>query len=349
MKDQNKKVKCEICDREFKSLKALSIHLSKCHHENSQSYYDKYFLQDNSDKNCLNCGKKTSFQGLIKGYARYCSPMCVGRCELSKEKSKKTNFKKYGCEYSGQSSDVKKKRVKTCRKRYGVDNVFQVPENQETYKRTCLKKFGAEYPNQCEEVKEKRRFTCRKRYGMDNIFLLPEIQEKIKQTNYEKYGVEYPFQLLELQEKYKRTCQNKYGVDHPTKTPEARHKSRLTAIKRINHQCSNGEPSTPNIGKNERICLNELELYCKLKIERNSQIIGFFPDGRIDNLKILLEFDESHHFKSKDGDYIDKDVFRQGELEKEGYEFFRIKQTEWLENPRLIKLKFKQFVEERIG
>jgi len=91
----------------------------------------------------------------------------------------------------------------------------------------------------------------------------------------------------------------------------------------------------------EGICLDELQKYTEYKIIRNPQIIGYFPDGLIEELKLDIEFDEKEH----DYQYhIDSDIIRDQDFEHSGYQVFRIKEKDWFENKETVINEFKRII-----
>lgn len=116
---------------------------------------------------------------------------------------------------------------------------------------------------------------------------------------------------------------------------ESIRKIREAAIDIVEKQCLNGAPIFPRVGKNEDSCFQILSELISYPIHRNIKIIGYFPDGVIPELKIIIEFDESFHFNT-DGSYLQRDIDRQKDLEDEGYIFYRIKEHEWLSNRETI-------------
>ena len=59
-------IKCELCNRQFKSFTALSKHLSKIHHFDKQLYFNIYYLKSTLDGFCKTCGKPTKFLEFVK-------------------------------------------------------------------------------------------------------------------------------------------------------------------------------------------------------------------------------------------------------------------------------------------
>lgn len=68
-------MKCKICNFEAKSYKGLGIHLWTLHKLKSETYYNR-FMKKEGDGKCLQCGDKTRFLNLGKGFKKYCSLLC---------------------------------------------------------------------------------------------------------------------------------------------------------------------------------------------------------------------------------------------------------------------------------
>jgi very-short-patch-repair endonuclease len=80
------------------------------------------------------------------------------------------------------------------------------------------------------------------------------------------------------------------------------------------------------IGKYEKSCLDILEDIIKFKIDRNIQLIGYFPDGYIKELNLVIEFDEEHHnWTYQKNIDIKKDL----DYNKVGLNVIRIKKVDW--------------------
>lgn len=86
-KENNESVsmKCEICDEiitapvDFKLESAFNAHLKEKHNITySKAYYDTYLKKDEKEGICPICKKPTSYRGLLKGYAKFCSNECFG-------------------------------------------------------------------------------------------------------------------------------------------------------------------------------------------------------------------------------------------------------------------------------
>jgi len=243
-------VKCQICDRKFKSL---SCHLgrNKNNHPSIEQYY-KDFIGD--VKYCY-CGNKNSFVNLVIGYHEYCSLKCSANSQETKDKKIQTCKDNYGVEHPSKSKEVQDKKKKTCLEKYGVENVSQLntikdkkkQKSIQKYgtecvlnskiiknkiKKTCLKKYGVIHYSKSLEFKNKIKKTCLDRYGIDNPMKSEVVREKSKQTCLEKYGVESYSKTKEFKEKSKQTCLDRYGVEHPVQSKEIKQKTKQTCIEK---------------------------------------------------------------------------------------------------------------------
>ena len=89
---------CQICGKEFESLRSLAQHLG-LGHINIRDYYNKYLKKDSREGVCVVCGKETRFVSLKDGYNQYCSRRCSNHdkdlIEQRKANYKRNFLKKY--------------------------------------------------------------------------------------------------------------------------------------------------------------------------------------------------------------------------------------------------------------
>ena len=131
---------CEICKKEYKSI---SRHI-KLHNVKAKEYYDNYIKKEEEGL-CSVCGKKTPFLNFTKGYQKHCCSKCAQSDEngnnlfklnnpqkniISKEKTKKTNLKLFGCTSPAQNKQIQQKMKQSCLNKYGVENIYQLPNIQ---------------------------------------------------------------------------------------------------------------------------------------------------------------------------------------------------------------------------
>ena len=354
-------IKCELRDVLCETYNGFGHHILS-HGLNPKEYYDKYLKKENEGicKN-ENCNNLTHYVSTRLGYTEYCSPKCViNNKEIQKkihiikkeryglkygkivsDKAKETMLKKYGQVHAMCCEDSKRKFRDTMMKKYGCEYSFQNSEIRQKYIDTLMKKYGVNCPAKDPTINKKIRQTMfdkyENKYPMNNL----DSQEKKKQTVLEKYGIKCVSQVKEFIEKHKQTCLKRYGETSFTRTKQGRLNSRMNVIKNIEQQKLNGEPLTPFIGKLERICLNELQIFLNIKIERQKLIYGYFPDGFVSVLNIIFEFDENFHNNIIN---IQHDIRRNQDLISQGYRIIRIPEKSWFENKDNCINKIKEYV-----
>jgi hypothetical protein len=264
-------IKCALCDKEFKKIVGLGIHVRAMHKEIPiEEYYLKY-INPNSNI-CKSCGKNTKFANISRGFYDYCSPGCVLKnkniqekiketnlerygseyqieTKKTRDKIKKTNLEKYGVEYSFQSESVKEKIKEVNLEKYGVENYSQTkegreriskrvkeewknPEIQENRKKGYLKSLGVDHPLKSKEIIEKRKKTCLKKYGGIAPICDENIKNKMFETNIKKYGSKIVLSNSNIQEKIKKTNLERYGSEYIMKLDEFKEKSKQTCLDR---------------------------------------------------------------------------------------------------------------------
>ena len=165
--DYYEKINCAICGIEFEALKyreqkccsnacsgkyisQLPNRIDKIKATKLERYGDGGFV--NPEKTRQTCLERYGVDNASK------SPIII-------EKIKESNLKKFGTEWSWQSTVIKDKIKEVLINKYGVDNVSKSPE-----------------------IQEKKRLTTHKNYGVDNPFQSDVINEKIEINNLIKYG-----------------------------------------------------------------------------------------------------------------------------------------------------------------
>jgi len=123
-----------------------------------------------------------------------------------------------------------KKTKNTVLVKYGVDNVFKIPEVKEKSKQTLMNNFGVENPFESPIIQDKIKDTLLKKYNVDNPLKSKEIRDRGKETNLLKYGAEYYIQTEEGKNKYKGTCQEKYGCDNTFQNEGVKEKIKQTNL-----------------------------------------------------------------------------------------------------------------------
>jgi hypothetical protein len=271
-----------------------------------------------------------------------------GRKDLYLKRAKSYK-EKYGVENPNQLQEIKEKKKKTCQQKYSVNNPFQLKEIKDKIRQENIEKYGGPAPMCSKKVQEQTRQTNLKLYGNEYPIRLKEFQEKTIKKYKENWGVNSSNQSEIVKEKKKQTCKKHWGVDHWMKTPQGRRSARKISVKYVEDQKLNGEPLCPRIGIPERNCLNDFRPFISYKIIRCDHsifdLVAFFPDGHIPELKLFIEFDERQHFENYEMTiYKQEDVDRELALASLGYMIFRVSEKQWKENKEKIISDFKDFI-----
>lgn len=153
-------MKCKICNREFKNYIGLGVHIKTKHSILLVDYYDKYLKKYEYEGICKFCGSRTTFKGLVKGYADYCSLYC-----------------------SNNDIEVKNKKIDSYVKMYGVDSPMKSEEIKSRTCDTCINRYGVSHPSKSEEVKKKVVDSWLDVYGVSNPSKLEEVKRKKTETS----------------------------------------------------------------------------------------------------------------------------------------------------------------------
>jgi hypothetical protein len=253
------------------------------------------------------------------------------------KKRQETCIERYGVDSVNKLKSIKLKKIKTSLKHYGVTSPNTVDSVKNKKKITCLKNYGAEVPLQCNEIKEKVKNTNLLKYGVENPMQLDVIVEKVRNTNIKKYGGPTPQHSISVLNKMKQTCMDKYGVDNYSKTLKFREFSRNAMIDAIENGLKDGTKFSPRKGNNEIKFISELQQYTSYFINNDSRLYGLFPDGYIEELNMVIEFDESYHNRSC---YKEHDKIKNETYKKEGLLLFRVSEKVWINNRQIILKRF---------
>lgn len=209
-------------------------------------------------KKCRYCGKEAEFKSFSLGYKDICdSKECKHKHRI--ETVKKTNLEKYGVENVSQLESIKKKKIETVFKHYGVCDYLNSEQNKhnmydengvhkskskeanEKRKQTLLEKYGTtdrfkinnghEKANS-KEGREKAKQTLLKNHGVTSSWKLQKTKDTIKKTNLEKYGETSYSKTNEFKENLKNHNIEKYGTPWFVNTEEYKEKYKETCLKK---------------------------------------------------------------------------------------------------------------------
>ena len=123
---------CKICNKEFNSVHALSLHL-KLHNISAEEYYKKYLLKP-GEGTCKVCGKPTKYHSLSKGFYTYCCNDCIGKDKEIVKKREETSIKRFGVKHASELEKYKEKAKQTYKEKTGYDHNMHNPEVVEKVK-----------------------------------------------------------------------------------------------------------------------------------------------------------------------------------------------------------------------
>lgn len=141
-------------------------------------YWCLYGLTDFPKCHYSECNNKVhKFYGFYYGYQNHCNNLCSKRDKNTKEKTQRTNVKKYGVEYPSQNREIRDKQKKTCKINYGYENytetdTFKQLISGEKSKERVHKQFETKLKNgttNTSNAEEELYLKLCQLYGADNI------------------------------------------------------------------------------------------------------------------------------------------------------------------------------------
>lgn len=259
--------KCEICGKEYKNIRGLMSHVRQVHDPTTQQYYDTYLRKENEGF-CLECGKPTSYHGMIRGYSKFCRCGCSSKNKDVQSKSKQTSLKRYGTEYPMQCEKIKNKS-----------------------KETNLEKYGSEYYFSGDEGKQKIKDVLIEKYGVDNSYKIDIIAEKREKVLVEKYGKSKPLGNKEVQNKIKQINLEKYGTISPMSATRDTIKVDMDVLPKEKWQTTRVSNGTWNSSSEEEIIYNELvKIFKDVKRQYKSELYPFRCDFYIPAIDTYIEY-----------------------------------------------------------
>lgn len=247
-------------------------------------------LNDIEEKPKCKCGNYLPFNNLHKGYYNHCSQHCAQSDPEVYTKLINKKRQLYG------SANNHNKIIETCKNKYGVEYVLQLPEKHKEIKETCKHKYSNENYRNIEKSKQ----TCLEKYGCE--FYLNS--DDCKQKTIKKFGVDnyrktdecknivskyIKEHKKEIQEKKTKTFLDRYGVDNPMKIDNVKNnfdwkkqkeKEYITKKKNHSFNTSKIEIESYNILK---------EKYNDVIYQYKSKEYPFVCDFYIPSIKLYIE------------------------------------------------------------
>lgn len=127
------------------------------------------------------------------------------KSQIVREKTNNTNNDRYGGPAPACSKEVLNKMQSTCKKRYDVENPFQLlpprtsqsDATKEKIRNTWIGKTNEEVA----DIAGKREDTCLRRHGAVNPFQVAEFKAKSRESCRKRHGVDYYSQSIEYHQR----------------------------------------------------------------------------------------------------------------------------------------------------
>lgn len=324
---------CKICNKEFNSLKALTLHL-KLHNISSEEYYKKFLLKPNEGF-CKICGKPTKYHSISTGFYTYCSNECIGKDKSIVKKREDTSLKRFGVKHASELPEFIDKAKNTYKERTGYDHNMHNPES--------IKKVIEE---------RKKNETIKLKYKINGINYSNNAKNEF--LNFIK---PYNLTLLDYEDKEHITIKcNICNNEIKTRTQFI-----YQRIKKHIIPCSFCQPKPKQTSFREsefKVFIKEIYKNTILENDRTilkgKEIDIFLPD-----LNIGIEFDgiywhaDSRFFKEDEIVYRkgltakqiwEKDMLKDKLAESVGIKLVRIKEYDWVNNRKNIEEELKKLI-----
>ncbi len=312
--------KCEYCEKEFKTLKGLSSHISQVHKFISiKDYYIKYF--SNGEHLCKECNEPLKdFVSLSCGFY---SKLCVKCASLkSRQKSSKTCIKKYGVIHPMQNEKIKQKVIKTNLRKFGKDHWLKITENKNVLKQNLLNKYSVDNVSKIESVKKKKKETY-----------LNNFMQKVLSIYLEKINICIISDYVDLQTNVTFKCKNCGYVFNDT----------MFNVHQRLYPC----PKCRNYNRStlEQEIVNFLE---QLNIDFKVNVRNIIPPKELDiyipDKKIAIEFDGLYWHSEEMGCDRNYHLNKTNDCQKQNIQLIHIFEDEWLYKQDIVKARLKQIL-----
>jgi len=146
-----------------------------------------------------NCQNSTGFGGLKHGYLEYCSSKCSNSSAEVKRQKIDSSLKKYGVANPYQSDEIKKKIKETTLKRHGVENIMYSEENKKMMIDNSIKRSGVPW--------------SLSRGGSSNITRLENLKNKFQEKYKELEIIEYSDEKFGVCSFFDPVCNHSFSIN----------------------------------------------------------------------------------------------------------------------------------------
>jgi len=308
-------IKCEICGKEFKSIR-FGQHLRQTHQIEAKNYYDKYIKED-SEGICLNesCSNLTRFISIGRGYQRYCGNVCASTGKSCSQETRKKMREKHRTPYEKIRKSIENDRFELLTSKEEYENKHpkklkvRCPEGHEFPMRWDGPKTGC----RCQECANKIR-------GEKSRIPFEEVVKEIENRGFKLLSSENEYK--NLSSKLKFECPNKHEFE--ILWSSFHYGSGCTICfneRKIQRMKNGGAAHARSFIQNPS--KSQVELFNLVKEDHPESILeypclNYSIDIVIPNLKIAIEYDGSYWHQDQE-----KDDKRQREIEDQGWTFLR--------------------------
>lgn len=302
------KMKCQICNKSFKTMMWLSRHLSQNHYSISHETYYQDFMSENNNEILCNrndCNKKAQFKNIGSGYKQYCSIKCRGIDKRNLNKRKWTSL-------SGiENNDYVKCQICDGKLR-------QIHFRHLDTHNIIFQEYKNKFPNTPTVCSDYSKLTAN---GNSNREITEETCRKISISNTGKLKGPKSVEAIQNQRnallKFYQTDEGKINRLNKREVAIERIGLTGTSVNFNKTACEYFDWLNAINGWNGEHALNGGE----------KSVAGYFIDYYEPNHNIVIEWDEDNHYFN--GELKKKDIERMNEIKDIlNCEFYRIREKE---------------------
>lgn len=221
--------------------------------------------------------------------------------------------------------DLKKIRKKAVLAKYGVENVAQIPGNNEKRKKTCLERYGVEHHLQNKEILQKQIASNIANFGAEHFFSTSEGKKAVVAGYQREHGVSNPMHSTEVKKNLEESNMRQFGVKNVFELSEVQSKARQTKLEKY------GKLSPINLGKTENKIKETLCTLFNINLVKNLTVLdGLEIDMYCEELNLGIEYCGLYWHCEKFTKTKIKHSSKYKRAKLKGVRLFTIYENEWL-------------------
>ena len=147
----------------------------------------QYLFGEPASTSCQACGGAVKFNGLWKGYAKYCSYICSNKDEAKQQKVKATLLANYGVDNPSKDLSIREKKVATNLERYGARHFMCTEDGKDAVKTANQKRYGVDWFVQSDDFQKAYTANSQEKYGVNRPQQTGEYWENRKKYGYKEH------------------------------------------------------------------------------------------------------------------------------------------------------------------